>query len=119
MRLLLDTCISALAKTYLQDAGHDVIWIGDLQEDPGDREIFAWAEREQRVLITLDKDFGELIVRQGQPHHGIVRVVSIRASQQGPVVAEVLSRYSEELKQGAIVTVDSGRVRIRTRPGQL
>src|SRR5688572_31568341 len=52
---------------------HDVVWCGEWSEDPGDDEILAFAHREGRILVTLDKDFGELAVVHRQPHSGIVR----------------------------------------------
>jgi predicted nuclease of predicted toxin-antitoxin system len=113
MKLLLDTCVWGGAKPDLEAAGHDVLWTGDLAQDPGDEDILAQAHREQRVLVTLDKDFGELAIRRNLPHCGIVRLVNIRASQQGAVCQEVLTRYGDELIRGAIVTVEVGRVRIR------
>ena len=42
----------------LEGAGHDVVWTGSWEADPGDEEILAHAVREGRVLVTLDKDFG-------------------------------------------------------------
>ncbi len=58
MKVLLDTCVWGGVKAELQAGGHDVLWTGDLAQDPGDEDILAWAHGEQRVLITLDKDFG-------------------------------------------------------------
>jgi predicted nuclease of predicted toxin-antitoxin system len=113
MRLLLDTCVWGGAKAELQAAGHDVLWTGDLSQDPGDEDILAQANREQRVLITLDKDFGELAIRRSLPHCGILRLVSISATRQGAVCLLVLAQYGDELTQGAILTVEAGRVRIR------
>ena len=60
MRILLDTCVSGGARAEIASAGHDVLWTGDRGEDPGDEEILAQAHAEGRVLVTLDKDFGEL-----------------------------------------------------------
>jgi predicted nuclease of predicted toxin-antitoxin system len=40
----------------------DVIWAGDWPEDPGDEEILAHAHKEARILMTLDKDFGEIAI---------------------------------------------------------
>ena len=113
MRALLDTCVWGGAKPVLQAAGHDVLWTGDLAEDPGDEEILAQAHQEQRVLITLDKDFGELAIRRGLPHCGIVRLVNISAREQAAVSHQILTQYGDELLRGAIVTVESARVRIR------
>lgn len=113
MKLLLDTCVWGGAKAELQAVAHDVVWTGDLAEDPGDEDILAQAHREQRVLITLDKDFGELAIRRSLPHCGIVRLVNFSARQQGAVCQQVLVHYGDELTRGAIITVESGRVRIR------
>ena len=113
MNVLLDTCVWGGAKAELQTAGHDVAWIGDLSQDPGDVDILSQAHRELRVLITLDKDFGELAIRRSLPHCGIVRLVNIAARQQGAVCQQVLTQYGDELKRAAIITVEAGRVRIR------
>ena len=75
--------------------------------------MLAHAFRNSQVLITLDKDFGELAVVLQRPHVGIVRLVDLRAEDQGSVAAAALARYEHDLSQGAIVTVEPGRVRIR------
>lgn len=49
-------------RAALAAAGHDVIWAGDWPSDPGDEEILDQAAAQGRVLVTLDKDFGELAV---------------------------------------------------------
>jgi hypothetical protein len=78
----LDTCVSAALQPILAEVGHDVIWTGAWEKDPGDDEILAFARREGRVLVTLDKDFGSLAVLRGQPGSKPVR-------QQSPVPAPV------------------------------
>jgi predicted nuclease of predicted toxin-antitoxin system len=113
MKLLLDTCVWGGAKDELLALGHDVIWTGDLTADPGDEDILAQAHREQRVLVTLDKDFGELAIVRRLPHSGILRLVNFPARQQAAVCHQVLLQYGSELAGGAIVTVEPGRVRIR------
>ena len=85
MKVLLDTCVWGGVKQLLVDVGHDVIWTGDWETDPGDDEILALADREGRVLITLDKDFGELAIVFGRPHSGIIRLVKMSTKQQGEV----------------------------------
>jgi predicted nuclease of predicted toxin-antitoxin system len=116
MRLLLDTCVWGGAKVELQCTGHDVVWSGDWAADPGDLEILEFARREGRVLVTLDKDFGELAILKGLPHCGIVRLVGLRAREQAPLLASALEIHARELSLGAIVTVEPGRLRLR--PGQ-
>ena len=94
-------------------AGYDVIWAGDWTEDPGDEQILGTACNEERILVTLDKDFGELAIIRGLPHHGILRLVNLSTKQQVAVCLQVLSRYGHELEAGAIVTAELTRVRIR------
>lgn len=115
MRLLLDSCVWGGARAELAGLGHDVEWTGAWERDPGDDEILQAAVRERRVLVTLDKDFGELAVVRGAQHCGIVRLVDIAAREQGPFCAWLLARYETDLQQGALVTADARRVRIRPR----
>lgn len=113
MRLLLDTCVWGGATKVLKEAGHDVVWAGEWPEDPGDEEILNTAREEGRILVTLDKDFGELAIVHGITHHGIVRLVGISATQQANVCLRVISLHGAELQQGAMVTVEPGRLRLR------
>jgi len=86
LKVLLDTCISPRTRAALAEAEHDAVWVGDWDSDPGDQAILESAQREARILITLDKDFGELAVAFGQPHSGIVRLVDIAAGTTGIVL---------------------------------
>ena len=113
MKLLLDTCVWGGACAALEAAGHDVVWAGSWDADPGDEEILVRAHQEGRVLVTLDKDFGELAIVRGQPHSGIVRLVMWSALQQATICLTVLMRYGAELQVGAIVTAELGRIRVR------
>jgi predicted nuclease of predicted toxin-antitoxin system len=113
VKLLLDTCVWGRVQTELVAAGYDVIWAGDWSEDPGDEEILAIAYSEGRILVTLDKDFGELAIVRGIAHSGILRLVNLSTRQQAVVCLQVLARYGNELASGAIITAELSRVRIR------
>jgi predicted nuclease of predicted toxin-antitoxin system len=113
MKILLDSCIWGGAKIDLEKAGIDTKWVGDFLKDPGDELIIQLAVRESRVIVTQDKDFGELAIFRGVPHFGIIRLVNFSARQHGIVTVEILNQYEEELKQKAIITVDTSRVRLR------
>ena len=114
MKLLLDACVWGGMAKRLRAAGHDVVWSGDWPADPGDEEILARAFAEGRVLVTLDKDFGELAIVRGLPHAGIVRLVGLSALQQAELVQRVLGTHGADLAAGAIVTAEAGRLRVRT-----
>jgi predicted nuclease of predicted toxin-antitoxin system len=113
MKVVLDSCVSFALRVPLEAAGHDVVWIGDWAKDPGDKAILAFAAQNERVVITLDKDFGTLAIRDKQPHTGIIRLVNLSLRHQADVCLEVLRKYENSLVAGAIVTVDQNRLRIR------
>jgi predicted nuclease of predicted toxin-antitoxin system len=113
LRLLLDACVWGGARERLEDAGHECVWVGDWPQDPGDEEILARAAAEGRILVTLDKDFGELAVVQGRHHCGILRLVGLQAREQAVTCGRILKRYGEELQAGALITATRDRVRIR------
>ncbi len=113
MKVLLDSCVWGGAKPILQDAGYDTVWVRDFLNDPGNEAIIDLAYQEDRVLVTLDKDFGELAVMKNILHRGIIRIVNFRAQDQGPVCIQLLQKYTEELRQRALITADRTRTRVR------
>ena len=113
MKVLLDSCIWPGARERIAAEGHEVEWVGDWNRDPGDDEILSRAFENQQVVVTLDKDFGELAVAFARPHTGIVRLVDIRHAMQATLCVELLRVHGGELAQGAIVTGEPGRTRVR------
>jgi predicted nuclease of predicted toxin-antitoxin system len=112
-RILLDSCVWGGAHPALLARRHDVAWAGSWSADPGDDQILAAAHSEQRILVTLDKDFGELAVVKGAPHCGIIRLCGFRARQMAPITDHLVTTYHRELAAGAIITADPKRIRIR------
>lgn len=113
MRVLLDSCIWRGVAPVLEAAGHDVTWVGNWPVDPADAAILATARLEGRVVITLDKDFGELAIVHHRRHAGIVRLVDISARRQATVCLDALQTYGPILSSGAIITAELGRFRVR------
>lgn len=113
MKLLLDACVWPGAAIELARRGHDVVWVGDWPAVPGDDEILAFAVKEERVVVTLDKDFGELAVVFGHAHSGIIRIVNFHISKHASVCLSAIGQHGEELAEGAIVTAEPGRLRVR------
>ena len=65
MRFLLDENTDFTLVAFLQQLGHDVTCIAhDYPAALKDTQVLSIAASEQRILITNDKDFGELIVRR-------------------------------------------------------
>lgn len=72
MRLLIDANISARIVAPLRKKGHDVVSVLEYDPNASDDAILARAVREGRTVITYDKDFGELVFREGKPHCGVI-----------------------------------------------
>ena len=112
--VLLDSCVWGGVAPQLTALGHDVEWAGNWEKDPGDRVFLEIAYSVNRILTTLDKDFGELAILNHMPHTGIIRISGFRASQMAGVIDHLLRTYERELVDGAILTATPDRIRIRT-----
>ena len=73
MKFLVDRCAGRRLAEWLRSTGHDVIEARELGPDPGDRTLLERAVAEERVLVTIDTDFGELVYVGQMPHAGLVR----------------------------------------------
>jgi predicted nuclease of predicted toxin-antitoxin system len=83
MRFLLDVCSSSHSLSqWLSDEGHDVVSAIDVDPRATDETLLDFAVHEDRILITEDKDFGELVFVQRLPHPTIVRFVEMQVAQQ-------------------------------------
>lgn len=116
MRFLVDRCAGSRLTKWLHDAGHDVLEARDLGKDPGDRVMLELAASSNRVTITIDADFGELIYRHNVPHAGLIRLPDALAEQHIDLAAEIISRHRQELENRAIVTVRGDRIRVSNPP---
>ena len=83
--------------------------------DPGDRVLLEWAATEGRILVTMDKDFGEFVVRERAAHCGLVRLPDVPAETRVWLMARLLREHETDLTERAIVTVRGDRIRI-SRP---
>lgn len=74
-----------------------------------DDEILDKASSEHYILITNDKDFGEMIHREKRPHHGIVllRLKDERASNKIAALEKLLEHYSDQLEDAFVVVTES------------
>jgi predicted nuclease of predicted toxin-antitoxin system len=78
--------------------------------------LLAWAYTERRVLVTMDKDFGEFVFVEGCGHAGLIRLPDVPAQQRIGLMEVVLKRHARDLEERAIVTVRGGRIRISRSP---
>jgi len=74
MDFLADENIHADIVAWLRERGADVLYAAELLQGRGDEELLAAAQKGQRVIITDDKDFGELVFHQRLASSGIVLI---------------------------------------------
>lgn len=72
MRFLADVCCPKQVEDLLIEAGHDVLLARTVAHDSADTDLLAWATRERRVIVTRDKDYGDLTVANEEPAHRVV-----------------------------------------------
>lgn len=119
MRFLADMGVSTRVVEWLRASGHDAIHLRDqgLQRLPNG-EIFRKAVREERIVLTFDLDFGEIVAGSGGGSVSVIlfRLRNTRADFVIRRLKIVLKQSTEELAQGAIVLVEDGRHRVRRLP---
>jgi predicted nuclease of predicted toxin-antitoxin system len=100
-------------NAFLIAQGHDVISAVAIDPRASDESLLALGLAEDRILITEDKDFGELVFVRKQPHGTIVRLVEMPVDAQVEAMRELLEQHAHDLTAGAIITVSQGRIRVR------
>lgn len=115
MRFFVDRCAGTRLADWLRQGGHDVVESRERGPDPGDRKLLEWATAEDRILITMDKDFGEFIFLEEAAHSGLVRLPDVPSETRIALMQKLLTEYSHELEARSIITVRGGRIRI-SRP---
>ena len=90
MNFLLDVCSSSHSlRAFLTSLGHDVRLVGERDPRASDETVLALAYQEGRIVVTEDKDFGELIVVRRRPHSGIIRFLELPIAEQAVAMQEV------------------------------
>lgn len=115
MRFLVDESTGAAVVAYLRSIGHDVLAAAETMPQADDSDILARAVAEDRILLTNDKDFGELVFRNGQAHSAIVllRLQDESAVNRVRVVKDLLDQFADRLAGHLTVAAETG---VRFRP---
>jgi predicted nuclease of predicted toxin-antitoxin system len=113
MRFLVDECTGPAVAEWLRLQNHDVISVYDEIRGADDRDVIQKAYEQDRILITNDKDFGELVFREKKPHKGIIllRLEDERTANKISVLKHLLEKY-EKYIPGSFIVVTETNVRI-------
>lgn len=118
MKFLLDENISPKTADFLKDLGHDVVHIRDVNlKGSTDDDIIEYAKKHGLVLITIDRDFGNIIDYRPGTHCGIIRL-KLRY-MPSKIVNLVLKTFLKELNPediyGNLAIVEENRYRLRKK----
>ena len=102
-KILVDVSAGTSVADWLRAFGQDVVAVRDLDPRMSDTDILTLAVREQRLVITMDKDFGELVYRSGR-HRGDGRMTSLGVGLLGSQVALVVHGLTDAAIWGQVRT---------------
>ncbi|MCZ6678519.1 MAG: DUF5615 family PIN-like protein [Candidatus Poribacteria bacterium] len=113
MNLLADESVDKPIVDGLRQDGHNV-YIAELDPSIDDDTVLRRANEAGALLITLDKDFGELVFRQGRVHAGVVliRLAGLSPQAKARIVSTVFANRGGELLN-AFSVISPGTVRVR------
>jgi len=117
VRLCANENISEDCVTKLRQKGHDVLWIRESAPGSLDEDVLVRAHKESRLLITFDKDFGQLVFQRGaQASHGIIlfRISQLSSAAAAERVETALS--SRDDWTGHFSVIDDFGIRMRLLP---
>jgi predicted nuclease of predicted toxin-antitoxin system len=103
-------------SSALRESGHDVVAVAEVLPRADDVAILAWAAAERRLLVTNDKDFGAIALKEGRTHAGILllRLHDNRPANRARVARAVVDRWADRLEGALTVATERG---VRIRPG--
>ena len=116
MNVLADESVDKPIVERLRLEGHNVLYVAELSPSITDDDVLTEANERGALLLTADKDFGELVFRQGRVHAGVMllRLAGIMEPTKADLVAQVYREHASELLE-AFSVVSPGALRIRRK----
>jgi predicted nuclease of predicted toxin-antitoxin system len=116
MRIVADENLAYRMIKALRQEGFEVISIEEDAPSIPDDNVLSVAVKEDALLITEDKDFGDLVMRHKLPHRGIllIRLAGVETDEKVIRTLDVIRTYGEEL-QSSFTVLDARRVRLRKK----
>jgi predicted nuclease of predicted toxin-antitoxin system len=117
MLFLADECCDALVVRTLRELGYDVTYVAELAPGLADIDVLAQSVSEERILLTEDRDFGELVFKGQETAYGVVllRIPPEERQQKRDRITALVQGQQSELP-GAMVIVTLNTIRIRPLP---
>lgn len=114
MKFIADEGVDATLVMLLRSDNHDVIYFAEAETSTADAVILELANTQDRILITRDKDFGELVYRMKMIHSGIIlaRLEELKSSSRSQILFDFITSHQDELV-GSFIVIQTGTARIR------
>ena len=114
MNFLADEGVDRQIVDRLRSNGHSVFYVAEMDPGVSDDFVLELANRQSAVLITADKDFGELVFRQGRSSGGVVliRLQGLSPAAKADTVSEAIDEHEAEIP-GNFSVLSPGILRIR------
>lgn len=114
IKFITDLGVGRKVENFLKSTGYDVTSVRDINPQMTDFSILELAVSERRIVVTMDKDFGELVYNSGYKHHGILllRLENMNGKEKTEIVQFIIQKYSVELRNKFCV-YQKGKFRIR------
>ena len=113
MRFLLDVNAGGPVAEWLRVNGHDIIEVASRNEKMPDPDVISWACDEQRIIVTTDVGFEELIWREGRTHFGLLRLENLPRYERLKLLEASLAAHQADLESGAVVIATKKKSRVR------
>ncbi|RME48401.1 MAG: hypothetical protein D6796_06310 [Caldilineae bacterium] len=116
MNFVADESVDYPIVAHLRQEGHTVLAIVEMEPGITDETVLEIANRQGMVLLTGDKDFGELIFRDRRHTFGtvLIRLSGLTATAKAEIVASAVKEYGEKLI-GTFAVISTNNIRIRSR----
>jgi predicted nuclease of predicted toxin-antitoxin system len=114
VRLLLDECCDPRLVAALRNAGYDVHYVLESDRGADDEAVLVLSRDQGRILVTEDKDFGELVIRYGRPVPGLIllRFAPDRGDRKVGALLALLAAHGKHLA-GRFAVVEESGARLR------
>lgn len=114
MNFVADESVDQQIVEHLRNEGHTVRYIVETAPGASDEDVLKLAKREGAILLTADKDFGEMVFRQRRVTEGVmfIRLAGQSQKRKAEIVASAVKRHGEELLR-AFSVITLGGIRIR------
>ena len=99
MKLVADESVDGPIVERLRGNGHSVLFVTEMQPGIADTEVLELSRSEAALLVTADKDFGDLVFRQALPHCGVllVRLAGLDPDEKAAIVSEAIRLRGDKL----------------------